>query len=85
MDPRMHATPQALQEQFALAQRIVAGMNRSYQMMEQAKAKKDAKAEERFSSLNDSLGQMLDVVEGADDAPTVQATARVRSLLSQLP
>jgi len=74
-----------LTEQFALASKIVGAMNRSALLIDRAKAKKDAKTQARFETLNDSLAQMLDVVEGADAPPTAQAVARIRQLLGELP
>ncbi|MBC5802137.1 MAG: hypothetical protein GIX03_03805 [Candidatus Eremiobacteraeota bacterium] len=77
MDPRVTASAAALREQYALASQIVTSMNRSYAAMTNAKARKDAAAVKRYARLNTSLAQLLDVVDGADAAPTVQARAAV--------
>ncbi len=84
MDPRVTATAGALREQYALARQIVAGMNRSYTAMTNASARKDAAAVKRYSRINAALAQLLDVVDGADAAPTVQAESSVAQLLHSL-
>jgi len=77
MDPRVTASAAALREQYALASQIITSMNRSYAAMTKAKARKDTAAVKRYALINTSLAQLLDVVDGADAAPTVQARATV--------
>jgi hypothetical protein len=74
MDPRVNISRQALQSQFALATRIVSLMNRSYAQVKKA----------RYAQLNDRLAALLDVVEGADAAPTPQVTAEVDAIEREL-
>jgi photosystem II stability/assembly factor-like uncharacterized protein len=71
MDPRVTAGTAALRLQFDLASKIVALMSRTYA---------GAKKTERLATLNAQLAGLLDVVEGADAAPTPQAIAAVASI-----
>ena len=70
MDPRVTISPAALKAQFDLASRIVSLMNRSYAHRKNP----------RYASINDRLAALLDVVEGADAAPTPQVRAQVAKL-----
>jgi photosystem II stability/assembly factor-like uncharacterized protein len=83
-DPRVTIADADFTAQFSLAQRIVAAMNRAYASMETAKAKKDPKAAGRYATLNAGLGRMLDLIEGADAAPTVAARTTVDKLLENV-
>ncbi|HEY8312943.1 MAG TPA: hypothetical protein VIG51_02110 [Candidatus Baltobacteraceae bacterium] len=84
MDPRVRASRAALREQFALATRIAGAMDRSYAQLTRARTRKDASAVKRYGTINGGLAQLLGVVEGADAAPTLQATSAVSSLLRSL-
>jgi len=66
MDPRAAITPLGLQQQFALGTRIVDLMRRTFGA--------------KLTELNNDLATALDVVEGADRAPTVQARDAVADL-----
>ena len=70
MDPRASITTLGLQRQFALGTKIVAMMHTSY----------DAK----LTELNSDLATALDVVQGADRAPTPQAAKAVADLERRL-
>ena len=74
MDPRVPISHAALKAQFELASRIVSLMNRSYTRVKMP----------RYSAMNDRLAQLLDVVDGADAAPTPQVRAEVTRLEAQL-
>ncbi|MBV8197510.1 MAG: hypothetical protein JO263_05215 [Candidatus Eremiobacteraeota bacterium] len=69
MDPRVTISPAALVEQYRLAMRLVAIMDRS------------AAAGRR--ELNDQAAALLDIIDGADAPPTSQAAEAVRSLEGQ--
>jgi len=70
MDPRASVTPLGLQQQFTLATKIVEMMHRSF--------------EAKLESLNGDLAAALDVIEGADRAPTTQAVKAVANLEKRL-
>ncbi|HEV3153908.1 MAG TPA: hypothetical protein VGZ02_08905 [Candidatus Baltobacteraceae bacterium] len=70
MDPRIALTAAQLREQFNLASRIVSLMHRTYLL----------RSNEQMAALNDQLAQMLDVVEGSDAAPTVQARTAIDAI-----
>ncbi|MGZ3520182.1 MAG: glycoside hydrolase [Vulcanimicrobiaceae bacterium] len=84
MDPRVKTAPAGLREQFELASRLAAAMNRSYDLMVRAQERKDSAAAKRYAALNGNLAQLYDVVEGADAAPTTQAAAASERLLQGL-
>jgi hypothetical protein len=71
LDPRVRMTAAALEEQFALAQRIVRDM-----------AATDSK---KTADLNDGFAALLDVVEAADAPPTEQAVQQLEALERQIP
>ncbi|HWW87470.1 MAG TPA: hypothetical protein VNZ26_27920 [Vicinamibacterales bacterium] len=83
MDPRAHATPLALTQQFSLARKIVALMNQSYDAAQTAEQARQQSAND-LKALNENLATALDVVEGADRAPTVQAVRAVADLQRRL-
>ena len=70
MDPRVRISQAQLERQFDLGSRIVAAMDRAYAA--------------RLGSINTRLGELLNVVEGADAAPTEQAKAAFAALESLL-
>ncbi|HZT78506.1 MAG TPA: hypothetical protein VFA27_17790 [Vicinamibacterales bacterium] len=70
MDPRATITPLGLHQQFTLGAKIVDMMHRSF----------DAK----LTDLNTDLATALDVVQGADRAPTPQAAKAVADLERRL-
>ncbi len=71
MDPRVQISPSALHAQFDLASRIVALMERTYA---------HGKSNKHYAAINDRLASLLDVVEGADAAPTPQTAAAVNAV-----
>jgi photosystem II stability/assembly factor-like uncharacterized protein len=70
LDPRATITQIGLTQQFTLATRIVDMMNQSFMA--------------KLTDINNDLATALDVVEGADRAPTVQATKAVADLERRL-
>jgi hypothetical protein len=70
MDPRATITAAGLLRQFTLATKIVEMMHRSYVA--------------NLTDLNNDLATALDVVEGADRAPTSQAALAVANLERRL-
>ncbi len=76
MDPRLTVTPVALSQQFSLATRLVKMMNESYAAWQHA----PADARRQFATLNRDLATAYEVIEGADAAPTAQASTSVASL-----
>ncbi len=75
MDPRVRISQSALRAQFDLGSMITALMSRTY-----ARATTDR----RYAALNARLAALLDVVEGADAAPTPAAAAAVRDIERQI-
>ena len=75
MDPRVTIGTAALHEQYELATRIVALMNRTYAA---------AKADKRMARLNAQLGSLLDVVESADAAPGAPVISAVDDIERQV-
>jgi hypothetical protein len=82
MDPRASVAAIGLQQQFTLATRIVGAMNKSFAALQSAARDSDRARE--LSALNADLASALDVVEGADRAPTVQASRSVAALERRL-
>jgi len=80
MDPRVRTSGAALLRQFMLGSRIANLMDRSYAAMERANANKNMAAVRRFRDLNVRLGALLEVVEGADADPTLQARRALDSI-----
>ncbi len=80
MDPRVLISQRALEDQYLLARRIAALMDRSYARAVSAKTAGDAKAAAAFTSLNADATALLDTVDGADAPPTRQAAQAVRAL-----
>ena len=76
MDPRVSTTPIGLSQQFAMAAKLAALMNRSYAAWQQAAADK----KRDLASLNTELATAYQMIEGADAAPTTQAAAAVAAL-----
>jgi hypothetical protein len=83
-DPRVTIPDADFTAQFSLAQRIVVAMDRAYASMQAARTNKDAKAAGRYATLNAGLGRMLDLIEGADAAPTIAARTTVDKLLANV-
>jgi photosystem II stability/assembly factor-like uncharacterized protein len=84
IDPRVAATPSDLHEEYVLASQIAALMDRSYALLDRAKAHKDDALTGRYGRLNAQLSAMLDTVDGADARPTEQARAYVATLRAQV-
>jgi photosystem II stability/assembly factor-like uncharacterized protein len=73
MDPRVKTPLAGLQEQFRLATKITGMMHQSIQNQT-----------DDFKKLNEQLGRVLGVIEGADATPTTQAEATVTDLERKL-
>ena len=83
-DPRVNVPVATLRDQYALALRMVDGMNRAYTQYQAAKARKDNAAAGRYARLNASLGRLLEIVDGVDAAPSHAARSTVDDLLKGL-
>jgi photosystem II stability/assembly factor-like uncharacterized protein len=84
MDPRVTISRRVLEEQYVLARRIAALMDRSYAEATAAKAAGNPKRAAEYDAQNDAAARLLDTVDGADAPPTEQATAAVRALEERL-
>ncbi|HEY2474340.1 MAG TPA: hypothetical protein VGI19_06005 [Candidatus Cybelea sp.] len=80
MDPRVSISPQALATQYALSRRLVSLMDRSFAGAQ--RAPKNAKPD--YERINESAGNLLETVDGADAPPTAQASAAVSVLEARL-
>ncbi|HEX4015013.1 MAG TPA: hypothetical protein VHX17_14140 [Candidatus Cybelea sp.] len=80
MDPRVSISREALAAQYALSRRLVALMNRSFDGA--AHAQGDAK--DAYDRINEVAASLLDAVDGADAAPTVQVTSATTELETRL-
>ncbi|HTA54793.1 MAG TPA: hypothetical protein VK755_08640 [Candidatus Acidoferrales bacterium] len=80
MDPRVTISQGSLQEQYRLARRLAALMDRSYAQATAAKVAGNAKAAAAFSTENDEAGFLLETIDGADAPPTQQAVEALRAL-----
>jgi hypothetical protein len=78
MDPRATITPLGLAQQFTLATKIAAMMNRTFAAVSHAANPDDRNS--ALLALNTDLATAYDVVEGADRAPTTQAVKAVTQL-----
>ena len=78
MDPRAAITPVGLQQQFSLAASLVDAMNKTYSSLQTAEKNSDRARD--LAALNTDLAAALDVIEGADRAPTTQAVRAVAAL-----
>jgi photosystem II stability/assembly factor-like uncharacterized protein len=76
MDPRVATPPIGISQQFSLATKLAGMMNRSFAAWQRASG--DAKRQ--LEKLNEDLATAYEVVEGADAAPTAQATTTVTKL-----
>ena len=68
MDPRVTISEGAIEQQYRLAMRLEAVMNRSYA--------------QGAHELNAEAASLLDTIDGADAPPTLQAVEAVRTLES---
>jgi photosystem II stability/assembly factor-like uncharacterized protein len=73
MDPRVKTPLTGLQEQFRLATKLVSMMHQSMQ-----------NPNDDLKKLNEQLGRVLGLIEGADATPTTQAEATVTDLERKL-
>jgi len=70
MDPRVKTPPAGLQQQFDLAQQVVALMHTA--------------TERKVPHVGEQLGRLLEIIEGADAAPTTQTVAAVAETQNKL-
>lgn len=84
LDPRVTATPDDLREQYRLASMVAAAIGRASRAAENARARNDANAVKRFARIDAGLVQLLEVVDGADAAPTRQARDAVATIVRGL-
>jgi hypothetical protein len=76
MDPRVAMSPADLAAQLALARRITAALEK----LDAVRVKTNAAAPRNRGSLEARLLKLYEIVESADDAPTLQAVAAVDEL-----
>ena len=90
MDPRAKITPLGLTQQFTLAMKIADMMNKSFGAISSPRLQAPSPEPQAPSpnsdliALNNDLATAYDVVEGADRAPTTQATKAVAHLDERL-
>jgi hypothetical protein len=74
MDPRVKATPTALDQQFTLSMRIVPVLNRLFDR---------AASDEQARALHAQLLQVYGAIQGADAAPTAALVRQAEELLKE--
>ncbi|MEO8663161.1 MAG: glycoside hydrolase, partial [Bryobacteraceae bacterium] len=99
MDPRVTTPAADLEEQFQVSLRVYELIDKSFQTLQDVRKTKDPRAAafdgaasrfrrggggDNFAALNGQLAGVLDVLQGADAAPTTQAAAAVRQLEERL-
>jgi len=80
-DPRVTVPDADLERQYALATSVAAAMRRTYALALRARSRSDETGAKRYERLNGALARMLDVIEGADAAPTATTEATTAALL----
>jgi hypothetical protein len=95
-DPRVKATAAELQKQHDMEMQIVAAMQRASEALQQARGAKNnpqaaqvaggpgARPGDTFTSLLGLFGNLLEVVDSADAAPTEQAQSTYRDFRQRL-
>ncbi|MBD5633850.1 MAG: hypothetical protein IAI49_05170 [Candidatus Eremiobacteraeota bacterium] len=83
MDPRVTAPAAAIARQYALASRISAAMDRSFELASRSK-RKDPRSAARYRRLNGELARMLDLVEAADAEPTAMQRTTAGRLIGNV-
>ncbi len=73
MDPRVTVSRAALQQQYRMAHSTASLLDRTYNALQQAKTKNDARSAQTLGRLNAQLSVLIDLVDGAD-APVTQGT-----------
>jgi photosystem II stability/assembly factor-like uncharacterized protein len=94
MDPRVRATPLALTAQFRASRRVVAAMNRDAAGLTDLadlrarlvapQTDSAAAVQRELARINGQLAALLEVVDGADQAPTTQAARAIGTLETAL-
>ena len=93
MDPRVKTPAAGLAQQFALATRLSAAMNRDYDAVQALRAMRvrmttlpDSVAArlDSLTRLNGALAGLLDLIDGVDAAPSTQAVPAVATLEARL-
>jgi hypothetical protein len=80
-DPRVTIPDADFERQYALATRVADAMRRTYDLAQRARSRNNARDATRYERLNGALASMLDVIEGADAAPTATTEATTAALL----
>jgi len=84
LDPRVTISAEALRQQYELAHRIAALIDRSFEDAKKAKDAGRRAAANSFEDINGSLSALLSAVDDADAAPTAQASAAASELENRL-
>lgn len=78
MDPRVKTPEAGLRRQFELAMQVTDAMNRSYAALQRDKNN------QQLARINGELGELLEILEGADETPTAQAAEAAAELRREL-
>lgn len=84
MDPRVRISQVALQQQYRLARRVTAMIDRTFDDAARAKKAGKTKAAAAFAEMNELLPFLLQTVDGSDTPPTQQAVRAVSTVESHL-
>ena len=83
MDPRVKTPPLGLQQQFTLSKQLYDGMQQAQQAAQRVRASNDALANQ-LTSLVQNMSPLLQLLQGADVAPTTQLVAAVGQRKAEL-
>lgn len=70
MDPTVPITSATLQEQYAMSHELALLTDRTFAVLQKAKAAHNASAVTRLGTLNEQLSTLLQLIDGADATPT---------------
>ena len=83
-DPRETTTASDFAAQLSLEQKLMAGMQESYQAYQEAKKHGDSAAAHQFAGINGTLSELAADIDGADATPTSAMDDAVNREIKQL-
>jgi hypothetical protein len=83
MDPRVKTLPLGLQQQFTLSKQLYDDMQRAQQAAQRVRGSNDKLATD-LTTLTQNMNQLLQLLQGADAAPTSQLVSAVGQRRAEL-
>ena len=83
MDPRVKTAPIGLTQQFTLSRQLYDGMRQAQEAAQRMRASNDALAQQ-MTTIVQNMNQLLQLLQGADVAPTTQLVAAVGERKAEL-